>query len=225
MEFYLFLLLFYSLVPFISQYFILELIFVKYYKYGWHLLYLSKYFITLSFLPLLFFKNLDLAIRPHDNLSITFILLTLTLSILGLKKAIKKNKLFFYLGGIYASFMEEILFRGIIFGLSLLIWKNLTTAIIISSLSFGLWHIKNLAWQPKKKITIIQVGYTTLIYGPLFAGLRIITSDIYLAVLVHFLVDATVVFAPKWMKRFMVFGGKGRVYQDNYSIYSTRSPI
>ncbi len=109
--------------------------------------------------------------------------------------------------------MEEILYRGIIFGLIQLIFSNQLVSLIISSFLFGTWHLKNYYWSGKKQI-IIQFFYTAFIYGPIFAYLRILSGDIYLAILFHFFVDATCALAPNFLRGWLVYGGKGELYRD-----------
>ena len=66
-------------------------------------------------MPLLFVSNLELVIVPKGPLSVVLLLSTVILALLGIKPALKEKVLFFYLSGVYAAFMEEILYRGIIF--------------------------------------------------------------------------------------------------------------
>lgn len=197
---YLLLILIYSTLPPLSLYFTQKLIFVKKEKYGWHIHYLLKYFITLTFLPLLFFSDIDLALIPRSYTSLLFIFATTVLAIVGLQFALKQKVLMLYVAGVYAAFMEEILFRGVIYGLSMAIWNDWWLALIISSFTFGIWHLKNFPWHQNHKRTWIQFLYTSLGYGPVFALMRIWSGDIYLGVLFHFITDATVALAPDWMR-------------------------
>jgi membrane protease YdiL (CAAX protease family) len=136
------------------------------------------------------------------------------LAILGISPAIKRGKLFFYIGGIYAGFMEEILYRGVIFALSMAIWDNIWITLFITSLSFGIWHLKNYYWCGKQKI-VIQFFYTSLLYGPLFFVARVITGDIYLAVLMHYLVDTWVTFFPNWIGNRLI-NNDDPIYKDDF---------
>ena len=47
-------------------------------------------------------------------------------------------------------------------------------------------------------------------------GFRIFSGDIYLAVLFHFITDATVALAPNWVRGWLVFGGRGGNYMDDF---------
>lgn len=214
---YLFLIFLYAVVPPIALYFCLKLVYQDRHKYGWHIYYFVKYLITLSFLPILFLPQVDLGLIPKSSLSLVFLVATVILAVLGIKSAIRNNVVYIYFGGVFASFMEEILFRGIIFGLVKALWNSNTTALVISSLAFGIWHLKNYAWQPDKKWLIKHLLYTGVMYGPLFAALRIFTGDIYLASLWHFLTDAYVALAPKkW--RWTILGDRGDKFKDDYLV-------
>lgn len=84
-----------------------------------------------------------------------------------------------------SSTYEEIIFRGfILFGL--MTFLPTVWSIAISSVLFGLWHIKNYKWQSKKE-TIHQVLYTGLVFGPLACLFVLWTGTIWLAVMVHYI--------------------------------------
>ena len=210
---YSFLLILYTTIPPVSLYYTLRLIYQKKRWYGVHLHYAFKYLITLSFLPLLSLPEVSLGILPTTPVSWAALVVTFTLAVAGIRRAIQRNVLFFYLNGVTAAFVEEILYRGIIFGLLLAMGKNTATAVVVSSLAFGLWHLKNVPWVGKRS-AVIQFLYTALVGGPIFAGLRLLTGDIYIAILFHYLVDATCALAPDWMRGWLVFGGKGAPYED-----------
>lgn len=84
----------------------------------------------------------------------------------------------------FAAIYEEILFRGIIL-IGLLHLYTQTTAVIISSLLFGLWHFKNIFYLSKKEL-VYQMLYTGLIFGPIMALVTLATGTIWLAVILHF---------------------------------------
>lgn len=165
-------------------------------KHTWDIYYLKKYLITLSFLPLFFFPNVNLHLKPANPISLILIATTVVLIVIFIPLAKKKNSLQFYLAGSYASFMEEILFRGVIFGLTKAVWGSDLIAIWISSFAFGVWHLKNFPWLGRRN-TILEFFYTELLYGPLFAIEMILTGDIYFSILTHFLVDASLIVLPK----------------------------
>lgn len=221
---YLLLIVIYAVVPPVSLFFCLKWIYKDDKSYGWHLFYFFKWVFTISFLPLLIVPNLELGIIPQNSISLLFLLLTIVLGIAGIKYAIKKRVLYFYLGGVYASFMEEILYRSILFSLTLKLFDNQWLSLIITSILFGTWHLKNYYWSGKKGI-ISQFFYTALFYGPVFSLMRIFTGDIYLAVLFHFVTDTTCALAPDWMRGWLVRGGRGGNYVDDYRKQIAKSGI
>src|SRR3989338_9168759 len=103
-EMYILLFLLYTIIPPVALNYCLKLIYQKNDKYGWHLHYFTKYFITLSFLPILFLPEVTLALTPKSTLSILLLITTFTLAVLGIKPAIKNNVLYVYFGGIFAAF-------------------------------------------------------------------------------------------------------------------------
>lgn len=211
---HLILILLYAVLPPLGLFYTQKLIYKDKYKYGTHLHYLAKYLSTLLFLPILFLPNVDLALVPQRNLSVIFLIATFIFSALGAKRAINRKVMFFYFNGVSAAFLEEFIYRSVIFGLVLSVWNNQWVALGVSSLLFGVWHLKNYYWSGGKSI-INQFLYTALIYGPIFGLMRIYTGDIYLGILFHFITDATCALAPDWMRGWLVHGGKGGNYSDN----------
>lgn len=86
---------------------------------------------------------------------------------------------------LFAPIYEEIIFRGIILG-GLLSSYSPILALIISSLLFGLWHLKNIFILPKK-LLVFQMIYTGLILGPITAYITLQTGTIWIGVIIHFL--------------------------------------
>lgn len=85
----------------------------------------------------------------------------------------------------FVAIYEEVIFRGVIL-VGLMNMYSLVTAVIVSSLLFGLWHLKNIFYFSNKELWY-QILYTGLIFGPAVAILTILTGTIWLAVIVHFL--------------------------------------
>lgn len=84
-----------------------------------------------------------------------------------------------------SSIYEEVIFRGfVLFGL--LIFLSPILSIVISSVLFGLWHIKNYKWQTREQ-TIYQVMYTGLVFGPIFSIIALWTETIWVAVIIHYI--------------------------------------
>ncbi len=84
---------------------------------------------------------------------------------------------------LFAPIYEEVLFRGIFLS-GLIYLYGLLPAIIITSILFGIWHIRSIFFMSGHK-TLIQILYTGLILGPIFALLTIYTGSIWLAVIFH----------------------------------------
>lgn len=213
---YIILVLVYLILPPLAIYFTYRKIYYDHDSSYWHVLYMVKFLSTLSFLPLLALSSLNLGLIPKNSWSIVFIVVTMLLALAGITQAKKEKVVMFYTGGVFAAFMEEILYRGVIFGLLLKIHDNFWFATIVSSVGFGFWHLKNFPWHGNKKVTWIQFFYTMLAYGPLFSLLRIWTGDIYLAVFYHYITDATCALAPNWMRGWLVLGGREAYCMDTY---------
>lgn len=93
---------------------------------------------------------------------------------------------------IFVPFYEEFIFRGFLLGAFYERYgKGL--AIAVSSLLFGLWHLKNFAILDSS-IVLQQVLYATFIIGPLFAWLTLRYRTLWPAVMLH--VVNNIVLAP-----------------------------
>jgi membrane protease YdiL (CAAX protease family) len=86
---------------------------------------------------------------------------------------------------LFVPITEEILFRGFILG-ALEIAYGPVRALVISSLVFGLWHLKNVFWLTEYQL-IHQMLYTTLVFGPITAALALKTRTIWPGVILHYL--------------------------------------
>lgn len=98
-----------------------------------------------------------------------------------------QSPVFFFFCPIY----EEVIFRGFIFS-ALLTLYSIPVAIIISSLLFGLWHLKNIFVYSKRELTL-QILCNTVVLGPLMAIITIHTGTLWIAVIVHYFIN---LFAP-----------------------------
>ena len=85
----------------------------------------------------------------------------------------------------FSSIYEEIIFRWLIF-YGLMIILPISWSITISSVLFGLWHIKNYKWQTKKQ-TLYQVIYTGIVFGPIASIVTLWSGTIWIAVIIHYL--------------------------------------
>lgn len=100
---------------------------------------------------------------------------------------------------LFVPIYEEVLFRGFML-IGLLSLYPVTEAIVLTSLLFGLWHLKNIFWESRKGL-IGQIAYATLIFGPIAALITVWSGTIWLAVILHYLNN---IWAPVSKK---MFGG------------------
>lgn len=85
----------------------------------------------------------------------------------------------------FAPIYEEVIFRGI-FLAGFIAMYGAVNAVILTSILFGIWHIRSILFMPKKKV-VMQMLYTGLILGPIFAIVTVVTGSIWMAVILHFL--------------------------------------
>lgn len=92
-----------------------------------------------------------------------------------------------------AAVMEETLFRFAILGILFYAWRNLKQrlplALVTSSILFGIVHLANYGLQ-EWSMTILQAVSATGI-GLFFATVYVYTGQLWLAMLMHFLLDWT----------------------------------
>ncbi len=94
---------------------------------------------------------------------------------------LKNSVYFLFVSTVGAPIMEEVLFRGFILN-SIHVEVRLT--IILSSVLFGLYHLKNYFIKSQRSL-VIQIMYATFIVGPLFAWITLQTSSIFLVIILH----------------------------------------
>lgn len=85
---------------------------------------------------------------------------------------------------IFAPIYEEVIFRGILLVTFIQLY-GIVWGIILQSILFGIWHLRSLLFMSRKRV-IIQVIYTSIILGPLFAIITLWTGTIWVAVILHF---------------------------------------
>ncbi|HML47036.1 MAG TPA: CPBP family intramembrane metalloprotease, partial [Clostridia bacterium] len=90
------------------------------------------------------------------------------------------------------GFMEEVLFRGLLF--RALAKRRLQTAILVSSLTFGLGHIVNLLNGAAFLPTLLQILYATSI-GYLFTVFFVKTGSLIPCMITHATINALSLFA------------------------------
>ena len=124
---------------------------------------------------------------------VPLILLVLINFIGGIKiQNTAKEIILFILTMLEVGFIEEILFRGYLF--KILEKDNQKTAIIITSLTFGIGHIVNLLNGANFIPTLIQILYSISI-GYLFVKILIKTKSLWPCIITHSLLNALSIFS------------------------------
>ena len=85
---------------------------------------------------------------------------------------------------LFAPIYEELVFRGWILGTLARRRSNLL-ALVVSSLLFGLLHLRNVYWLEPAELAR-SMAYTGLVLGPAAGWLTLRTRTVWPAVLLHF---------------------------------------
>jgi len=93
---------------------------------------------------------------------------------------------------VFIGFLEEVIFRGFLF--KALSRRSIRSALIISSVTFGMGHIVNLLNGADFLPTLLQIGYASAI-GFLFTVLFMKTKSLWPGILAHAFINATSLFA------------------------------
>ena len=99
--------------------------------------------------------------------------------------------LFHILTMINIGFLEEIIFRGFLF--KMMEKDNLKSAIIVSSITFGIGHIVNLLNGAELIPTLIQICYAVAL-GYLFVIIFYKSKSLIPCIITHILINATSIF-------------------------------
>ncbi len=99
--------------------------------------------------------------------------------------------LFYILTMINVGFIEEVIFRGFLF--KMMAKDNLKSAIIVSSITFGLGHIVNLLNGADLVPTLMQIAYAVTL-GYLFVMIFYKSKSMVPGIVAHMLINATSVF-------------------------------
>lgn len=86
---------------------------------------------------------------------------------------------------LFVPITEEILFRGLILGALEKAYSRIS-AVTISSILFGLWHLKNTFWMTNGDLEF-QMLYTAFIFGPITAAIALKLRSIWPGVVLHYL--------------------------------------
>lgn len=161
----------------------------------WNVHHFLTFVIAFSFLPILGFTDVNLNLISVSPYSVLAYFASLLLVALTLHSAIVLKKTTFYIAGVKSAFFEEVLFRSVVYGFAFAIWNNPGIALVVSSVLFGLWHLKNGTWIGWSRATK-QALYAGVIVGPLLGYVTIATGDIAFAILFHLLHNLVLTFLP-----------------------------
>jgi membrane protease YdiL (CAAX protease family) len=90
-----------------------------------------------------------------------------------------------------------MLIRGLLLT-ALTKFYSVRNSIIISSMLFGLWHVKNIVYLSPHDM-VIQALYAGLIIGPVLAYLAVKTRSIWFGVMLHYLNNILAPFSSIWL--------------------------
>jgi len=99
--------------------------------------------------------------------------------------------IFYILNMINVGFIEEIIFRGFLF--KMMAKDNIKSAIIVSSITFGIGHIVNLLNGAELIPTLMQIGYAMSI-GYLFVIIFYKSKSLIPCIITHSLVNSLSIF-------------------------------
>jgi len=102
-----------------------------------------------------------------------------------------KEIIFFIFSMIGVGFLEEIIFRGFLF--KMMEKESVNSALLVTSLTFGIGHIVNLLNGAPLVITIIQICYCFII-GYLFALIFYKGKSLWPCIITHILLNALSIF-------------------------------
>lgn len=127
-----------------------------------------------------------------------------------------KEIMLFMLTMLEVGFIEEILFRGFLF--KTIEKDNQKTAIIITSLTFGIGHIVNLLNGADFIPTLIQIIYSVSV-GYLFVKILIKTKSLWPCIMTHSLLNALSIFSNQTTTIFYISSILMLMISISYSFY------
>lgn len=127
---------------------------------------------------------IDLGLYPTHLWRLAALLVPILLWLALLQIARNRHVMIWHHSSLAVSYWEELLFRGLIWGLILIVWDSQLLALILSSVLFGLFHLRNLWWASHKRVLFICL-YTGLLFAPIVGLVRWWSGDIYLCIAIH----------------------------------------
>lgn len=107
----------------------------------------------------------------------------------------------FVLSMCFVGFLEEVIFRGLLF--KGMCKSGVKTAIIISSLTFGVGHIVNLLMGAPVFDTLLQLLYASAI-GFCYTAIFYVSGSIWPCIISHIAVNTTSLLAPELSDQRMI---------------------
>lgn len=127
-----------------------------------------------------------------------------------------KEIILFILTMLEVGFIEEILFRGFLF--KTIEKDDQKTAIIITSLTFGIGHIVNLLNGADFIPTLMQILYSVSV-GYLFVKILIKTKSLWPCIITHSLLNALSIFSNQTTTVFYISSILMLIISISYSFY------
>lgn len=156
--------------------------------------------------------------KPKKYLYFIPLILLVLINFIGGIKIVNTPKeiVLFMLTMLEVGFIEEILFRGFLF--KTIEKDNQKTAIIITSLTFGIGHIVNLLNGVDFIPTLIQIIYSVSV-GYLFVKILIKTKSLWPCIITHSLLNALSIFSNQTTTIFYISTILILMISISYSFY------
>lgn len=156
--------------------------------------------------------------KPKKYLYFIPLILLVLINFIGGIKIVNTPKeiVLFMLTMLEVGFIEEILFRGFLF--KTIEKDDQKTAIIITSLTFGIGHIVNLLNGADFIPTLIQIIYSVSV-GYLFVKILIKTKSLWPCIITHSLLNALSIFSNQTTTIFYISSILMLMISISYSFY------
>lgn len=156
--------------------------------------------------------------KPKKYLYFIPLILLVLINFIGGIKIVNTPKeiVLFILTMLEVGFIEEILFRGFLF--KTIEKDDQKTAIIITSLTFGIGHIVNLLNGADFIPTLVQIIYSVSV-GYLFVKILIKTKSLWPCIITHSLLNALSIFSNQTTTIFYISSILMLMISISYSFY------
>lgn len=156
--------------------------------------------------------------KPKKYLYFIPLILLVLINFIGGIKIVNTPKeiVLFILTMLEVGFIEEILFRGFLF--KTIEKDDQKTAIVITSLTFGIGHIVNLLNGANFIPTLIQIIYSVSV-GYLFVKILIKTKSLWPCIITHSLLNALSIFSNQTTTIFYISSILMLMISISYSFY------